>query len=743
MSAAAPDAAAAPTRIAVIGNPNTGKTTLFNALTGMALRVGNYPGVTVDRKEGTLALGSQQVTLVDLPGTYSLAARSPDEMVAVDELLQQQSEVEPVQGVIAVVDAANLERNLYLVTQLFETALPVLVVLNRIDLAASQGITVDGAALAAKLGLPLVATNARSGEGLDELRTAIATLAAAIATGTPVEPPAGPEFPEPFTAGVAAFADWLNAEPQRGAIGRAVPRFEAMRAVVDSGGHAEARLSGLLGEGFAQRVAEARRDAGGGRPPIASEAQARYGWIRERIAGTVTKPETPMRTRTDTVDAILTHRVFGLVFLVVILGVVFQAIYTGAGPFMDGVEWVVGGAGAIVGGWLGDGILHDFVVDAIVGGVGSVVVFLPQIIFLFLFIAVLEDCGYMARAAFLLDRMLSFLGLSGKSVVPMLSSFACAIPGVMAARTIENRRDRLATILVAPLMSCSARLPVYTVLIGAFVPAVPIAGGLFGAQGFTLLAMHFLGVIVAVPVLFILKRTLLKGETPPFVMELPPYTWPAWRTVFRRVYDRSWSFLKRAGTIIFAVTVVVWLLGYFPQNPAIAQRAAEQATAARAELQGEALDVRLAEIEQVAAGEHVRQSIFGRMGQAVEPLGKPLGWDWRISMAAIASFPAREVVIGTLGTIYNLGPEVDEETEGLPSALKSATWPDGTKVFNLPVALGLMVFFALCAQCGATLAVIKREAGGWGWALFTFVYMTALAYIGAFITYQVTFAIGW
>jgi ferrous iron transport protein B len=743
VSAAAPDAAAAPTRIAVIGNPNTGKTTLFNALTGMALRVGNYPGVTVDRKEGTLALGSQQVTLVDLPGTYSLAARSPDEMVAVDELLQQQSEVEPVQGVIAVVDAANLERNLYLVTQLFETALPVLVVLNRIDLAASQGITVDGAALAAKLGLPLVATNARSGEGLDELRTAIATLAAAIATGTPVEPPAGPEFPEPFTAGVAAFADWLNAEPQRGAIGRAVPRFEAMRAVVDSGGHAEARLSGLLGEGFAQRVAEARRDAGGGRPPIASEAQARYGWIRERIAGTVTKPETPMRTRTDTVDAILTHRVFGLVFLVVILGVVFQAIYTGAGPFMDGVEWVVGGAGAIVGGWLGDGILHDFVVDAIVGGVGSVVVFLPQIIFLFLFIAVLEDCGYMARAAFLLDRMLSFLGLSGKSVVPMLSSFACAIPGVMAARTIENRRDRLATILVAPLMSCSARLPVYTVLIGAFVPAVPIAGGLFGAQGFTLLAMHFLGVIVAVPVLFILKRTLLKGETPPFVMELPPYTWPAWRTVFRRVYDRSWSFLKRAGTIIFAVTVVVWLLGYFPQNPAIAQRAAEQATAARAELQGEALDVRLAEIEQVAAGEHVRQSIFGRMGQAVEPLGKPLGWDWRISMAAIASFPAREVVIGTLGTIYNLGPEVDEETEGLPSALKSATWPDGTKVFNLPVALGLMVFFALCAQCGATLAVIKREAGGWGWALFTFVYMTALAYIGAFITYQVTFAIGW
>jgi ferrous iron transport protein B len=736
-------AAAAPPRIAVIGNPNTGKTTLFNALTGLALRVGNYPGVTVDRKEGTLALGEHQVTLVDLPGTYSLAARSPDEMVAVDELLQQQSDVEPVQGVIAVVDAANLERNLYLVTQLFETALPVLVVLNRIDLAASQGITVDAPALAAKLGLPLVATNARSGEGLDELRTAITTLAAAIAAGAAAKSPDGPEYPEPFTAGVAAFTEWLNAEPQRGAIGRAVPRFEAMRAVVDSGGHAEARLTGLLGEGFAQRVAEARRDAGGGRPPIASEAQARYGWIRDRIAGTVTKPETPLHTRTDKVDAVLTHRVFGLVFLVVILGIVFQAIYTGAGPFMDGVEWAVGGAGAIVGGWLGDGILHDFVVDAIVGGVGSVVVFLPQIIFLFLFIAVLEDCGYMARAAFLLDRMLSFLGLSGKSVVPMLSSFACAIPGVMAARTIENRRDRIATILVAPLMSCSARLPVYTVLIGAFVPAVPIAGGLFGAQGFTLLAMHFLGVIVAVPVLFILKRTLLKGETPPFVMELPPYTWPAWKTVVRRVYDRSWSFLKRAGTIIFAVTVVVWLLGYFPQDPAIAQRAAAQATVAKAELQGEALEVRLAEIEQVAAGEHVRQSIFGRMGQAVEPLGKPLGWDWRISMAAIASFPAREVVIGTLGTIYNLGPEVDDETEGLPSALKSATWPDGTKVFNLPVALGLMVFFALCAQCGATLAVIKREAGGWGWALFTFVYMTALAYVGAFVTYQVTFAIGW
>lgn len=730
-------------RIAVIGNPNTGKTTLFNGLTGMALRVGNYPGVTVDRKEAALVLGAQSLTLVDLPGTYSLAARSPDEMVAVDELLRQQADVEPVRAVVAVVDAANLERNLYLVTQLLETALPVLVVLNRVDLAASQGITVDAPALATALGLPVVATNARSGVGLDALRTALETLGRNVSEGAAAPPPPGPQFPEPFRAGVTAFGEWLNAGEQQAQLQRPIPDFEAMRAVVDSGGHAEKRLAAVLGEGFAQRVAEARRDAGAGRPPIASEAQARYGWIRERLAGVVTKPDTPVHTRTDQVDAVLTHRLFGLVFLIGILSVVFQAIYTGAGPFMELSESAVSGLGGLVGSWLPEGMVRDFVVDAMFGGVGSVIVFLPQIIALFLFIAILEDCGYMARAAFLLDRMLSVLGLSGKSVVPMLSSFACAIPGVMAARTIENRRDRLATILVAPLMSCSARLPVYTVLIGAFVPAIPLAGGLFGAQGFTLLLMHFVGVFVAVPVLFVLKRTILRGETPPFVMELPPYTWPAWKTVFRRVYDRSWSFLKRAGTIIFAVTVVVWLLGYFPQDPAIAQRAAAAGTAAKASLQDEALAEKLVSIERAAAGEHVRQSYLGRMGQAVEPLGRPLGWDWKISMAAIASFPAREVVIGTLGTIYNLGPDVDEENEGLPTALKAATWPDGRPVFTLPVALGLMIFFALCAQCGATLAVIRREAGGWNWAIFTFVYMTTLAYLGALITYQATSAIGW
>jgi ferrous iron transport protein B len=371
------------------------------------------------------------------------------------------------------------------------------------------------------------------------------------------------------------------------------------------------------------------------------------------------------------------------------------------------------------------------------------VIFLPQILILFLFIAVLEDCGYMARAAFLMDRLMAGVGLSGKSFIPLLSSFACAVPGIMATRVIENRRDRLATILIAPLMSCSARLPVYVILIGAFVPAERYLGGLVGLQGLVLFSMYALGVLVAVFVAWLLKRTLLRGSTPPFVLELPSYKWPSLRIVGYRMFERGWAFVARAGTVIFAVTIVIWALAYYPRSN---ERVASEIAAARQEVAGD--PVALADfddsenIARLEASLHQRYSFLGRTGQWIEPVVRPLGWDWRIGCAVIASFPAREVVMGVLGVIYQLGPDVDvgaeEDQNRLRQQLRAARWDDsGEPVYNLPVALSIMVFFALCAQCAATLAVIRRETNSWRWPVFTFAYMTTLAYIGALVTYQI------
>jgi ferrous iron transport protein B len=381
------------------------------------------------------------------------------------------------------------------------------------------------------------------------------------------------------------------------------------------------------------------------------------------------------------------------------------------------------------------GILRSLIVDGIIAGVGGVLIFVPQIALLFLFLALLEDCGYMARAAFLVDRVMSFFGLSGKSFLPLMSSFACAVPGVMAARVIENPRDRLATIFVAPFMSCSARLPVYLLLITAFVPATHILGGWVSLSGLVLLAMYMVGVLVAIPTAWLLKRTLLRGEAAPLVLELPEYKWPDPRVVAVRVYDASKAFVIRAGTLIFSASILIWAAGYLPGDHA-RQHELQGLIESADEASEPQVAIWTAEL-QSESGKLLENSLLGRLGHAIEPVVKPLGWDWRIGVGAIASFPAREVIIATLGTVYSLGGDVDEEDEGLIDALRSSTWPDGTPVYNVPVALSIMVFFALCAQCVSTLLVMKRETNSWRWPLFSFVYMTALAYIGALLTYQI------
>ncbi|HLX62203.1 MAG TPA: ferrous iron transport protein B [Planctomycetota bacterium] len=805
--------------VAVIGNPNTGKSTLFNAMTGLKQHVGNYPGVTVERKVGTAQLDAKTtVELIDLPGTYSLAARSPDEMIAVDVLLNQLPGSPSVDAILAIADASNPERNFYLISQLLELNLPVVVAMNMLDVAQSKGIQVDTKKIEETLGVKVVGICANKGKGMEQLKAAL------VKTLEKKKPPQGklPIFPTTMNTEIDGLLAELNA--QQGKIGRSINRLEAFRALVDKGGHAETRLAAKLGNGFPDQL-ETRRKRASAAPLPAEEVRVRYKWVKDALSSALTRPAQPPATKSDTIDKWVTHWFSGSLIFLALMFVVFESIFFAARPVMDVISWCFDSLAVAVANVIPEGALQSLLAKGVIKGVGGVLVFLPQIAFLFLFIAIMEDCGYMARAAFLMDRLLSRVGLSGKSFIPMLSSFACAVPGIMATRTIENWRDRLTTIMVAPLMSCSARLPVYGLMIAAFIPSTGWLHGWLGLQGLVLFAMYFVGIIVAIPVAWILKKTLLRGETPPFLIELPSYKIPDWWGVLLRVWDRAKAFIVRAGTIILAVSIVVWALAYFPhskeietryeahvqslqaENTAIIkremdplkeewmQKAMKGATeSARkfdedrdkalkelgprdedaepdekvkailqehakamhdlSELTGvkqiwdrfmtirkanEEYDKRIEEMKKEKDGEYLRTSYFGSMGKFVEPVFKPLGWDWRISMGAIASFPAREVIVATLGTIFNQGEDVEAESKSLQAELQRSTW-DGQpqrKLFNIPVALSIMVFFALCSQCAATLATIKRETNSWKWPVFSFTYMTVLAYLAAMATYQI------
>ncbi len=722
------------TTLALVGNPNVGKTAVFNALTGLSATTGNYAGVTVSRTHGIVHLGEVKIDLADLPGTYSLAARSPDEVIVADVLMDQRPDEVPISGIIVVVDASNLERNLYFLSQLVELEKPFIVALNMMDIADRRGIEINHEALSEALGAPVVPVCAHKRQGFDALRKAILALHQGD-----LEAPRSVacDFPASQTAAVDELERLLDAQSDK--VGRKIPRPEVSRILIDVGGYAEKRVLGRLGEDFGEALVRCRTAAvENGLTLPAQEAKARYNWVKQVLSESVTRPDPRRRSRSERIDNVLTHKLFGTIFFIAIMLVVFQSIYSWAGPVMDLVDGGIGRVGELIGSFLPDGVLQSLVVDGIVAGVGSVLIFLPQILLLSLFISILEDCGYMARAAFLMDKLLGWCGLSGQSFIPMLSSFACAIPGVMAARTIYDRRDRFTTILVAPLMSCSARLPVYIIMIGAFIPETKVLGGFLTLPAVVLLLMYSLGVAVAVPVAWILKKTIFRGEKPPLILEMPSYKMPQGKTVFRKVYREGKDFVSRAGTLIFAVTVVVWALAYFPRSGEIADSfEAQRAEVVQSGLSEEALETQLQQLDNLEQGEYLRNSVLGRMGHVIEPVFRPMGWDWRIATATIASFPAREIIVATLGTLFNMGADEDEESEGLVATLRGATWPDGRPLFNIPVALSIMVFFALCAQCGATLVTIKRETGQWRWPALAFGYMTFLAYVGAIVTYQV------
>ncbi|HEX4000061.1 MAG TPA: ferrous iron transport protein B [Pirellulales bacterium] len=808
--------------VALIGNPNTGKSTLFSALAGVRQRIGNYPGVTVEKKVGHADFAGRRFALVDLPGTYSLAPRSPDEMVTVDVLLGRQADSQAPDAVLCIVDASNLERNLYLVSQVLELGLPTVIALNMVDIAEQRGMKIAVGQLAERLGVPVIEVQANRRRGIDRLKAALVE-----AIGRRVPPRSSP-LPMPVQEEVARLEAYLGkrttaangaqglngstretaSELHNGASGDghisarngnshrtptngrdAWPRYLVERLLLDTNGYLErsALPSGDARQGDSRQGDSRQRDSRqrdplyGGRSQAelhaeltaarnrlaeagcsvtAIEAIARYEWIGRILDSGVSRPRERAANMTDRIDRVLTNKFWGTAVFLLVMLAVFSSIFIAAKPIMDTIDAGNGWLQGRVESWLAPGPLNSLLVKGLMGGVGSVIDFLPQILFLFFFIAVLEDCGYMARAAYLMDKLMVRVGLSGKSFIPLLSSFACAIPGIMATRVIENRRDRLTTILVAPLMSCSARLPVYVLLIGAFIPQRYFLHGALGLQGVTLFAMYLVGPLTAVVVALLLKKTLLRGATPPFVMELPPYKIPSARVVLHRMVERGWAFILRAGTLIVAVAVVVWALLYFPHDPTamandlrmhresleqqLAAAKVDPAAGDRREFLEQELDRFKDHDEQVKLedGAYQRQSLLGRMGRSVEPVVRPLGWDWRLGCAAIASFPAREVVLGTLGVIYNLGKDADldeKETQTqLQRQLRNATWDEtGQPVFTVPVALSVMVFFALCAQCAATLVIIKKETNSWRWPVFTFAYMTALAYIGAFATFHI------
>ncbi len=735
------------TYVVLTGNPNCGKTTLFNALTGLRAKVGNYAGVTVERKEGKL-LGTSadaNIRVLDLPGTYSLSPNSLDEQVSRDVLLARLPELPAPDVIVVVVDAANLQRNLYYATQVIELGHRTILALNMVDVAASLGHAIDTKKLSESLGVPVLPVVASSSQGVSELRDQILVT---LKDSREIKPHLFCQLPGLFRIEATNLADLLAEtfkERRLQATAEALLLLSNEKALASSTTHYPQRIQDAVANAR-KRLDAANVDWRGA--PI----EWRYGRVAEIQQTVTTELAPPGETISDKLDRILTHKVWGTLIFVVVMAVMFQSIFTFAGYPMDWLEGGVKWAGDKIGALIPPGDLHSLLVDGVIAGVGAVIVFLPQILMLFLFIGLLEDTGYMARAAFLMDRLMSKVGLHGKSFIPMLSSFACAIPGIMATRTIESPKDRLVTILVAPLMSCSARLPVYTLLIGACIPDKRVFG-FFKLAGLTMLSMYLLGIIVALLMAWIFKKTLLKGETPMLIMELPPYKRPLLRIVARHMWDRAWLFLKRAGTVILAINIVLWALASFPGSKEVEKEfAAKRQALEQSFREGLPTGVsnelartdQLNALDQQEAGEKLRHSFAGMMGRAIEPVIAPLGFDWKIGIGIVASFAAREVFVSTMSTVYNVGAgDSDAATKALAESLREQKRSDGTPVYTTLTAITLMVFYVFAMQCVSTVAIVRRETNSWKWPFFQWLYMGALAWVLAFLTYHGGRWLGW
>ena len=722
-------------RVLVAGNANSGKTTVFNALTGARAQVSNYPGVTVTRssRQITLPHGSP-VEIVDLPGTYSLSAHSPDEQVAVDEVLGRHAD--PPDAVIVVVDSGAFERGLYLVLQIAETGVPVIVALNMIDEASAGGADFDAARLGTWLGATVIPTVASKGIGLDELRSAIgATIGLAPRTdsawaGLP------PQIEQDVATVARAMTDAGFATTP--AARRSWALWSLLSLETDDGA-----ATGLP-TAIRQTVQTIQQDAVDAQRDLDHEIIAsRYRWIETVVSDVRSVSGEDTRKWTSRLDGILTQRFYGLVVFAAVMAMLFEALFTWSEPLITGIETATGWLQTGVTAVMPAGVLSDLMVDGVIAGVGNVVVFVPQIAMLFLFIALLEDVGYLARVAFVIDRLMGRVGLHGKAFVPMLSGFACAIPAVMATRTIESPRDRLITMLTLPMVSCSARLPVY-----ALVTAVVFAGdqrvfGVLSVGAVVLFSMYALSVVATLGAAAVLRRTVLRGPRLPLVMELPPYRVPVWRNVALVTWRRVRRFLEDAGTIILTMTIILWALLSFPRSAEIDTRYA----ASRTQLLTTTTDTGaqaagLAELDGQQASEQLRYSVGGRLGRVIEPVIEPLGFDWRIGVGILGAFAAREVFVSTLGIVFGI-EEADEESVSLRASLGNARRADGAPLMTPLTGVSLMVFFVLACQCMSTIVVVRKESGSWGWPVFMFTYMSVLAYVASLTVYQVGRVMEW
>ena len=736
--------------VILTGNPNSGKTTLFNALTGLRAKVGNYAGVTVERKEGKLlgAPAKADIRVLDLPGTYSLSPNSLDEQISRDVLLNRLPELPPPDLIVVVVDASNLQRNLYYATQVVELGHPTLIALNMVDVAEVNGQRIDAGKLAAELSVPVQPVVASTGQGVPDLKRKIISMLNSDWEGRPVADPTISGMParRPSQVGFCQLPGLFRIEAT-GLASLLAETFQERRLQAT----AEALL--LLSnekalassrEHYPQKIQDAvaaarKRLETHGIDWRGAPIEWRYARIAEIQQAVAAELAPPGETFSDKLDCVLTHKVWGTLIFIGIMTLMFQSIFTFAHIPMDALQAAVDWLGGAVGKLIPPGDLNSLLVNGVIAGVGAVIVFLPQILLLFLFIGFLEDTGYMARAAFLMDRLMSKVGLHGKSFIPMLSSYACAIPGIMATRTIETPKDRLVTILVAPLMSCSARLPIYTLLIAACIPDIKILGWL-KLQGLTMLAMYLLGTVVALLMAWLFKKTLLKGETPMLIMELPPYKRPLLRVVAGHMWDRSRLFLRRAGTVILGINILLWFLATYPRTENGVMGKGSDGVMEK-QIARDTNPPSSAEL----AGEKLRLSFAGRMGHFIEPAIAPLGFDWKMGIGIISSFAAREVFVSTMSTVYNVGSADKSEAgkQALAKTLRMQMRPDGSPLYTPLLAVTLMVFYVFALQCASTVAVVRRETNSWKWPVFQWLYMGALAWILAFITWHGGRWLGW
>ena len=676
--------------IALVGNPNCGKTSLFNRATGMREKVGNYSGVTVDAKQGVLHHKGYTINLIDLPGTYSLTEYSAEEVYVREYITKHHPDL-----VLNVVDASNLERNLFLTTQLIDMNIRVVMALNMYDELLAGGAKLNYTYLGQLMGIPIIPTTASRGIGIGEvLDKIIEVFEDKAKESRHVHINYGQEIEDAISRIKAVVVSNKNITDMY------VPRYVSIK-LLENDSIMQEQLHAV--PNYEQIMAVAEKEIGQLEKEYKEDTKtvitnAKYGFIRGALQETYNPGEKDKRQLTNAIDALLTHQWLGFPFLIFFMWLTFQATFSLGNYPMDWIDMGVAALGEWVAGILPEGPLNDLLVNGIIAGVGGVIVFLPNILILFFFISLMEDTGYMARAAFIMDRMMHKIGLHGKSFIPLLIGFGCNVPAIMATRTLESRRDRIMTMLITPFMSCSARLPVYILLVSAFFPV---------NQGLILLSVYLIGILLAIGTSLLMKKTLFKNSSVPFVMELPPYRMPTMRNILIHMWEKAGQYLRKMGTIILMASILIWALGYFPLN-----RDAE-----------------------VGSSEHLEQSYIGKMGRFIEPGLEPLGFDWKMGVSIVTGLAAKEIVVSSMGILYHV-PDAEENTQGLAESLKSQVDCEGNHIFNPLVAYGFMLFILIYFPCMAVIAAIKKEAG-WKWALFTIFYTTGLAWIVAFCVYQI------